>query len=184
MIAETKVSLIGRISAQVALFLLGIVQSKFVDKIKDTTVRDSVNLLFAPTKKSIEIFVDADPDDAAQLKEVWTGFVASQPAVDFTGAKLFELTGKVKEIEIVAGLRQLIPYVQQSMQILGDEVQPDAEQLKEIWKTALNNGSADHLLLELTRLGLARFIKDPALLDLIITLLDGALDQVEIGGKG
>lgn len=123
-------------------------------------------------KESATVLVDDNPMDAAQLADLWKGYVVEDGLDLLEWLATDAVTRKVKDLKVAEIYKFFVPEVAETIRMLLDSNTKDDEQIKEYWKNKIKNDQdVDQIVNVLFKPLLSVFVKNDQTLNLIAASL-------------
>lgn len=123
-------------------------------------------------KESATVLVDDNPMDAAQLADLWKGYVVEDGLDLLEWLATDAVTRKVKDLKVAEIYKFFVPEVAETIRMLLDSNTKDDEQIKEYWKNKIKNDQdVDQIVNVLFKPLLSVFVKNEQTLNLIAASL-------------
>ena len=159
---------------------LNIIEKKFITKISDPTLQDSIRILMTPTKDIVNVLRDANTKDGEQIKEILQNFIASKKLGDFLQETMRIYVGKIKQEEAKLFAAAIVDEVVATIQALADSDPENATQIKEIWVSWLRSADALDSVMEIVEKAIAGIKEiDDTIKPLIVEAIRKALEEAQ-----
>lgn len=123
-------------------------------------------------KESATVLVDDNPMDAAQLADLWKGYVVEDGLDLLEWLATDAVTRKVKDLKVAEIYKFFVPEVAETIRMLLDSNTKDDQQIKEYWKNKIKNDQdVDQIVNVLFKPLLSVFVKNDQTLNLIAASL-------------
>lgn len=123
-------------------------------------------------KESATVLVDDNPMDAAQLADLWKGYVVEDGLDLLEWLATDAVTRKVKDLKVAEIYKFFVPEVAETIRMLLDSNTKDDQQIKEYWKNKIKNDQdVDQIVNVLFKPLLSVFVKNEQTLNLIAASL-------------
>jgi hypothetical protein len=139
---------IGKTLAGIGRIALNIVENIVINKIENEQLREGIRTLLQPVKGSLAVLSDNNPDDKAQIEEVWLEFMRSQELANYTEAQLNDLIEKIKIESIREGIKNLVFPTLRMFQALINTEPNNIKEIESIWLEFLRSESLRMFLLK------------------------------------
>jgi len=123
-------------------------------------------------KESATVLVDDNPMDAAQLADLWKGYVVEDGLDLLEWLATDAVTRKVKDLKVAEIYKFFVPEVAETIRMLLDSNTKDDQQIKEYWRNKIKNDQdVDQIVNVLFKPLLSVFVKNDQTLNLIAASL-------------
>lgn len=123
-------------------------------------------------KATVVAVTDDVPGNKEQLNYIWGSLTSDPQIAEAFRAALLEAISKIDDAKVQAGLSLLILPVTKTLVAVTDQVKPDGEQLKQIWKDFVESPEFLAFLFSNIEWVLGKVIKDKNALAWIVKLIN------------
>lgn len=124
---------INLVSTAVLNIGLSIIENTLVNQIPIESIQDDVKLILKPIRKMIKVLSDKDPNNEAQVKEVWLDFLKSQKFNDSYQNRIMQAINLIEDDNVKDFVRRIAKPCLDTIQALYDDNLNDVEQIRDTW---------------------------------------------------
>jgi hypothetical protein len=166
--SKEKVKIISDVMRMLLLSFLNGIDRFLIQRIPVPEVKMGVTMLLQPVRKMVDALNDLEPDNDAQVREVWRKF-ANADLADYSETTLLKLISEIKNDNIRPALSTLTVPTVNMLRIVTDEDPNNEQQLAQMWTAFLKSPDThdvvlDHLLAPM----LLATLKNPELVEYIL----------------
>lgn len=165
---KEKVKIISDVLRMLLLSFVNGLDRFLIERIPVVDVKIGVKMLLSPVRKMIDALNDLEPENEAQVREVWRKF-ANEDLTDYSEATIQKLVSGIKNEHLRPALAHLTVPTVEMLRIVTDNDKDDQRQLQELWDMFVKSADThdvvlDHLLAPF----LYGTIKNPELVEYIL----------------
>lgn len=150
---------------------LDVIEAEVLSKLP-AQFQDAATAASNVIKESATVLVDDNPMDAAQLADLWKGYVVEDGLDLLEWLATDAVTRKVKDLKVAEIYKFFVPEVAETIRMLLDSNTKDDQQIKEYWKNKIKNDQdVDQIVNVLFKPLLSVFVKNEQTLNLIAASL-------------
>lgn len=112
---------------------LDFVKSNLLTQVKQKYVQSALEAFVDRLKPTIEIIFDENPDNKAQLVELWSSFTADPKMVEALHWAIDDLTATITDPILLAGVQLVKEKLVQTLIALTDANKMNGQQIAEVW---------------------------------------------------